>query len=159
MKTERNKRKQIVATKEYGCSAEDISATNITASSEQRPDDQEPDKCSSSPVGNTGVTGTSQWSPLSLSEIPPCTMDTSCPDKNPATQLENNFLTDQLQSDTDSGQVVRPPLPVTQSGLTKKKRKFIYTVDIQEKEMQSQKRNSSQRIPDFGKNISHACKS
>lgn len=151
VKTERNKRRQIILTKEYGCSAEDISATNNTAFSEQKTNDQERGKCSSSPVGNTGVTGMSQWSPLSLSEIPSCTMDTSCPENNPPTHLENKFSTEQLQRDTDSGQVVRPPLTVTQSGLTKKKRKFIYTVHTQEKEMQSQKRNSSQRIPDFGK--------
>lgn len=148
VKTERNKRKQIIPTKEYGCSAEDISETNNAVSSEQRTDDQKTFKCSSSPVGNTGFTGTSQWSPLSLSEIPPCTVDTSCPDNNPTAQLENKIST---QCDTDSDKVLKGPLTVTQSGLTKKKRKFIYTVPTQEKQMQSQKENSSQKNTDFGK--------
>lgn len=150
MKTERNKRKQIIQTKENDCSAEDISATKNISSSTQRTEDQDPGKCFSSPVGQTGVTGISQWSPLSLSEIAPCTMDTSCQDK-PATQLENKSNVKHLQNGADSGQVLGPPF--THSGLTKKKRKFIYTVGTQGKETQSQKRISSQRIPDLGKTI------
>uniref|UniRef100_A0A7N6BFS6 BRCA2 DNA repair associated n=1 Tax=Anabas testudineus TaxID=64144 RepID=A0A7N6BFS6_ANATE len=131
VKTERNKRKQIIQTKENDCSAEDISATKNISSSTQRTEDQDPGKCFSSPVGQTGVTGISQWSPLSLSEIAPCTMDTSCQDK-PATQLENKSNVKHLQNGADSGQVLGPPF--THSGLTKKKRKFIYTVGTQGKE-------------------------
>lgn len=156
VKTERNKRKQIIPTKEKDCSTTDISATNNTASSERRTIDQEPGKCSLSPLGKTEVTGISQWSPLSLSDIPPCTSETLRPDNNSATQTENKILKEQLHD--DSGHLVRPPLTITDSGITKKKRKFIYTVEtsktqVQGQEMQSQKRDLSPRISDYGKSF------
>lgn len=145
--------------KEHGCSSTDISTTNNAASNEHRTADQEPGRHPSSPPVKTGDTGITQWSPLSLSEIPPCTADTSCQDNRPATQVENNILTQQLRSDSDSGQLVRPPMKITDSAFTKKKRKFIYTVEtlkpqVQGKESQkSQKMDSSPGIPDTGNTL------
>lgn len=90
---------------------------------------------------------TTQWSPLSLSEIPPSTVDTSCHNNIPAAQVESNCLTEPLQSDSHSSQLVRQSLKTSDSGFLKKKRKFVYTVEtskpMQEKETHSQKIDSS----------------
>lgn len=155
VKTERIRRKQISQTKQHGCISTDISTTNNSASSEQRPADQDPGRLPSPPPVKTGDIGITQWSPLSLSEIPPCTVDTSCPDDGAATQVENNVSTEQLRSDFESGQLVRPPTKITDSGFTKKKRKFVYTVQssklqVQREDRPSQRMDSSPGIPDSG---------
>ncbi|XP_033486911.2 breast cancer type 2 susceptibility protein [Epinephelus lanceolatus] len=140
VKTDRVKRKQIIPTKEDA----DNNA-NGAASSEQRTDDQEPGRLPSSPPVKTGDIEITQWSPLSLSEIPPCTVDSACYDSSPA-QVENKMLTEQLQSDSVFSLPVRPPMKTPDSGWTKKKRKFVYTVktpEVQGKEAQSQRMDSS----------------
>ncbi|XP_028429064.1 breast cancer type 2 susceptibility protein isoform X1 [Perca flavescens] len=152
VKTDRIKRKQIILTKEHDCSSADTSPTSSAASSEQRTADQAPGRLPSPPPVKTGEIGITQWSPLSLSEISRCTVDTSCHDKNPVKQVENNILTEQLRS--DPGQPVRPPMKLTDSGFTKKKRQFVYTVktsktQVQGKETPSRKMDSSPGIPDF----------
>lgn len=103
-------------------------------------------------AGDTGIT---QWSPLSLSEIPPCIVDTSgC--NSSATQGENNSRTpEHLRRGFNCGQLVRPRVKVTHSGLTKKKRKFVYTVEttklqVQGEDTQFQKMESLPGIPDSG---------
>ena len=134
MKTDRTKRKQITPT---SCSSEDVSSTH----SEQRTADQEPER----QTVKTGDIGITQWSPLSLSDIP-----ASCHDSIP--------LTEQLQSDAGSGQLIRTPLKLTGSGFTKKKRSFVYSVrtlkpQLQGKETQSQRTDSAAGIPDSGKKV------
>uniref|UniRef100_A0A3Q3K1N5 BRCA2 DNA repair associated n=1 Tax=Monopterus albus TaxID=43700 RepID=A0A3Q3K1N5_MONAL len=148
VKTDRIKRKQIILTKEDGCSSVQTSITSNAVSSEQITDAQEPVKHSSTPPVKTGDIEMTQWSPLNFSEISPYTVDISCHDRSPATQVENSTVIEQLQSYSDSGQQVRPPLTITGSGFTKKKRKFVYTVEtsktqVQEKEIQSEKTDSS----------------
>ncbi|XP_037632124.1 breast cancer type 2 susceptibility protein isoform X2 [Sebastes umbrosus] len=148
VKTDRIKRKQIIPTKGHGCSSTDISSTNNAASSEQRAADQEPGRLPSPQPGKTGDIGITQWSPLSLSEIPPCTVDAG-----PATRVENNISTEQLWNDSDSGRLVRLHMKLTDSGFTKKKRKFVYSVvtskpQVQGKETHFQKMDSSPGIPD-----------
>ncbi|XP_076591830.1 breast cancer type 2 susceptibility protein [Chaetodon auriga] len=164
VKTDRTKRKQIVPTKD-DCSSVDMSTTNSAASSEQRAADQEPGRFPSHSPVKTGDIGITQWSPLSLSEIQTCTVDTSCRDNSPATQVGNSILTEQQQSDFDSGRPVRPSMKLTQSGFTKKKRKFVYTVEtlkphVQREDTQSQKTDSSQGIKDsrLGMNVKQLMK-
>ncbi|AWO98781.1 putative breast cancer type 2 susceptibility protein -like [Scophthalmus maximus] len=158
VKTDRVKRKQIIATKEHGCSFTDILTANnaAVAPSEQRTEELEPVELSSPPQLKTRDIGITQWSPLSLSEIPPFT-DSACCEKSHATQVENNILTERPQSDSVSGQLVRLPLTGTFSGFTKRKRKFVYTIDtsrIQGKETASLKTDSSSQIPDSGYKVS-----
>lgn len=153
VKTDRIKRKQVLPTKEHGCSSMDTSTTNNAASSGQRTADQEPGRPPSPSPVKTGDIGVTQWSPLSLSEIPPFTVDTSCRDNSPATQVENNILTEQQRSGFDSGQPVRPSMKTTQSGFIKKKRKFVYTVETLKPHVRAedaQKMDSSQGITDSG---------
>ncbi|XP_042342387.1 breast cancer type 2 susceptibility protein isoform X2 [Plectropomus leopardus] len=152
-KTDRSKRKQIIPTKEHT----DNNA-HSAESSEQRTADQEHGILPSSPPIKTGDVAITQWSPLSLSEIPPCTVDTSCHDSNCATQMENKVLTGQLQSDSDSGLSVRPLMKTPDSGFTTKKRKFVYTVvtsklQVQGKDTRSQRMDSSPGIPDSGQGV------
>ncbi len=154
VKTDRIKRKQIIPTEEHDCSSTDVSVTNNAASSEQRTAEQEPDRLPSLPPVKTEDKGVTQWSPLSLSEIPPFTVDISC-SENISEQTEGNMLTEKQQSGFDSGQVVRPHMKITDSGFTKKKRKFVYTIktsksQLQGEETESQRTDSSQRIPDCG---------
>ncbi|KAM9359601.1 breast cancer type 2 susceptibility protein [Symphorus nematophorus] len=151
VKTDRIRRKQIFPTKQHGCSSTDISTINSAASDEQRTADQEPGRLCSPPPVKPGDMGATQWSPLSLSEIPPCTADISCHDNSPATK--NSISTEQLRSDFDSGQLVRPPMKIPDSGFTKKKRKFVYNVkmlkpQVQREEMQ--RMDSTPGIPDSG---------
>ncbi|KAM6987406.1 breast cancer type 2 susceptibility protein [Tautogolabrus adspersus] len=143
VKTDRIKRKQIIPTEEPGCSSTDISATNNAASRQQGTADQEPERPPSSPPVKTVDNGITQWSPLSLSEIPAFT----------ATQVKNGISTKHLQKDSDSATQVRRPLNMTDSGFTKKKRKFIYSVKTSKQpdegaETTSHRMVSSQRIPD-----------
>ncbi|XP_062275871.1 breast cancer type 2 susceptibility protein [Scomber scombrus] len=148
VKTDRIKRKQIISAKEPGCSSTHISTKNTAASSGQRTPDRQPCRAPLSPhlksPVKTGDIGTTQWSPLSLSEIPNSTVDISCHNNSPAAQVENNCLKKQLQSDSDCSQLVRPSLKISDSGFIKKKRQFVYTVksskpQVQEKEIHSQK--------------------
>ncbi|XP_024133108.1 breast cancer type 2 susceptibility protein [Oryzias melastigma] len=66
VKPERNKRKQILQAKENVCSSKDDLSTSKATSDEER------DGCTLSSYTKTGHTGMSQWSPLSLSDIPSC---------------------------------------------------------------------------------------
>lgn len=151
VKTDR-KRKQVIPTKEHGCSSADVSATNA-ASIEQKTSDQDSGRHLSPPPVKTGDMGNTQWSPMSFSDIPPCTADSSCHDNGSATHVEKGISTEQLQG--DSGQQSRPHMKITDSGFTKKKRKFVYTIktsklQVQGIEKQSQKMDSSPGIPDSG---------
>ncbi|KAM9733870.1 breast cancer type 2 susceptibility protein isoform 2-T2 [Menidia menidia] len=110
VKPERIKRKQIVQTKESTCSS------NVsTAPGEKGAAHLEPGKIPSSSLMKTGDTAISQWSPLSLSELPPFTE-------------ENNILTEHPQGDIDHLQLSRASVKMTESGFNRKKRKFVYTV-------------------------------
>ena len=162
VKKDRIKRKQIIPTKEQGCSFTDVSTTNNAASPEQSTDDREPVKIPSPPPQKTRDTGITQWSPLSLSEIPPSTVDSSCRDNNhAATQVDNRTVPEQLWSNSDSGQLPRPHLTGSYYRFTKKKRQFVYTIETpktpaQGNESRSLKNDTSPRLPGSG-NISHAC--
>ncbi|XP_074535553.1 breast cancer type 2 susceptibility protein isoform X2 [Halichoeres trimaculatus] len=154
VKADRNKRKQIIPSEEPGCSTADVSVMEDTASREQETDDQGPGQLPSSPPVKTCDNGNTQWSPLSLSEIPSCTV--SCWDNSAAIQVRNNIFTEQSQKDSDSSAQARKPLSVTDSGFTKKKRKFIYSVQTpkqpaQGEETQIQRTVSPQSIPDPGR--------
>ncbi|XP_054456800.1 breast cancer type 2 susceptibility protein isoform X2 [Anoplopoma fimbria] len=159
VKTDRIKRKHIIPTKEHCGSSTDVTSTNNAASSDQRTADQEPGRLPSPPPGKSVDNGITQWSPLSLSELPPCTVHTSCHDKSPAVQVETNISTEQLQRDSEFGQlVVGPPLKHTDSGFTKKKRQFVYTVEtskpkVQGKQTQCQRMDSSPAVPDTGQEV------
>ncbi|XP_060902997.1 breast cancer type 2 susceptibility protein [Labrus mixtus] len=160
VKTDRIKRKQIIPTEEPACSSTDISATNNAASRQQGTADQEPERPPSSPPVKTVNNGITQWSPLSLSEIPACTA--SCFQKSTATQVKSGISTKHLQKDSDSATQARRLLNITDSGFTKKKRTFIYSVKTSKQPEKQRETNqpdegdettshsmvSSQRIPD-----------
>ncbi|XP_034556512.1 breast cancer type 2 susceptibility protein [Notolabrus celidotus] len=152
VKTDGNKRKRITP----GCSTTDVSMTDNAASREQETADQEPGKVHSSPPVKACDNGITQWSPLSLSEIPSCTA--SCFDNSTAVQVKNNIFTEQLLKDSDSGAQIRKPLNITDSGLIKKRRKFIYNVktprqEVQGEETRCQRLVSPQKIPDSGNDL------
>ncbi|KAG7480213.1 breast cancer type 2 susceptibility protein [Solea senegalensis] len=147
VKTDRVQRKQIVLTKEQGCIFTGDSNSNSDVVTEQRTDDQDLEKLSSPPPLPSRDIRTTQWSPLSLSEIPPWTTDASC------CEVENNVLTERLQRDSSllAGTTLKSP----HSGFIKKKRKFIYTVDASKtqdegREIPSQIIDTSALVPDSG---------
>ncbi|XP_068174114.1 breast cancer type 2 susceptibility protein [Antennarius striatus] len=153
VKRDRFKRKCAIATRERSCSSLNITATNRDSSSEQKTDDEEPDTLSSPPPVKTVDIGTTQWSPLSLSEIPLCTADTFCHDNSVTTQAVKNNLTAQLHNDFGSVQKVRPTMTPTHSGITKKRRQFVYKVETSKRPtgvgIGSNKMESTSGIPDF----------
>uniref|UniRef100_A0A673CBD9 BRCA2 DNA repair associated n=1 Tax=Sphaeramia orbicularis TaxID=375764 RepID=A0A673CBD9_9TELE len=130
VKTERIKRRQIIPTKEDDSGSMDLQ--NSSASNEQRTADQEPGKVPLSPhvkkTANTEIVGSTQWSPLSLSEIPHISVDTSCHVDVTGKLSDTNILPEQPLSYSDSGKLVKQYLKMTDSGITKKKRCFVYTV-------------------------------
>lgn len=149
VKTDRKKRKQIVPKKKRDCSALDVSAGNTLSSSEKRPDDQETERLSSPPPMRAEDSVTTQWSPLSLSDIPLSAVDTLCHD-SAGSQMENNSRTPK--------QLVRSQMKVPHSGFNSRKRKFVYSVETnklqsQGEVTQSQKVESSSRIPETGNRI------
>lgn len=155
VKTDRIRKKQMNPTKEDPCSSVDSLAADNAASSEQRTNDVDPVKHSSPPPVKTGDIEITQWSPLSLSDIPPCTSESSCHASNPAAQVESNIFTEPSQSDSVCGQLVRPFLKTTESGFNKKKRKFIYSIEpsktqVHGKEGQPLKTGLAPGIPDSG---------
>uniref|UniRef100_A0AAQ4RV63 BRCA2 DNA repair associated n=1 Tax=Gasterosteus aculeatus aculeatus TaxID=481459 RepID=A0AAQ4RV63_GASAC len=159
VKTERIKRKQMTPTVEDGCISPDVSSTTNAVSCEQRTADKEPGRPPSRPLVETVDGGITQWSPLSLSDLPPCTLRTSFHDSGPVVQVENSVSPEQLQRDSASGRlVVRTPLKHTDTGFTKKKRKFVYTVEtpklqVPGKDKQCQRMESSPAAPDPGKAV------
>ncbi|XP_019943896.2 breast cancer type 2 susceptibility protein [Paralichthys olivaceus] len=155
VKTDRIKRKQIIPTKKRGCSFTDISTTKNAAAVEQTTDDWQPVKVSSPPPPKSRDTGITQWSPLSLSEIPA----SSCRDNCHATQEDKKTILEQMRSNSDSGQLTRPHLTGSYYGFTKKKRQFVYTIETpktqtQRNETPSLKNDTSPRIPDSGYKVS-----
>ncbi|XP_061638210.1 uncharacterized protein LOC133482262 isoform X2 [Phyllopteryx taeniolatus] len=123
VKGDRMKRRQ----EERRSSSSDVSTESKPVSPEQGESDQE--LCRKHPV-ECGDTGLTQWSPLSLSDILATTV---------APQVEDKSTSTQAKSQCNSGQPVRPSLNT--AGFTKKKTKFIYTID---KEKHSLKNNSKQ---------------
>ncbi|XP_034404003.1 breast cancer type 2 susceptibility protein isoform X1 [Cyclopterus lumpus] len=157
VKTDRIKRKHSFLT-EDGCSSVDVTLTNNAASSDQRTVDQEPGRLPSPPPVKTVDSGITQWSPLSLSELPSYTVNSSCHNNSLAVQVENTISTEQLHHDSDTGQlIVRPRMRHTDSGFTKKKRTFVYTVEtpklqVQGKETECRRMDSSP-VPDSGQEV------
>lgn len=155
VKTDRVKRKQVIPKSKHDCSSTDISTTNTAASSEQRASDQKTDRLTSPPPLKAGDTGITQWSPLSLSEIPLSTMDNSC-HNSAATEVEHNSRTPgKWQHVFDRGQQKTPHMEVVNTGFNKKRRKFVYSIEtsklqVHGEDTQSQKMESSLRIPDSG---------
>lgn len=151
VKTDRVKRKQVIPKSKHDCSSTDISTTNTEASSEQRASDQKNDRFTSPPPLKAGDTGITQWSPLNLSEIPFSTVDSSC-HNNAATEVEHNSRTPgKWQHVFDRGQQKTPHMKVVDTGFKKKRRKFVYSVETSKPhDTQSQKMESSLRIPDSG---------
>ncbi|XP_061538720.1 breast cancer type 2 susceptibility protein isoform X2 [Phycodurus eques] len=123
VKSDRMQRRQ----EERHSSSSDVSTESKPVSPEQGESDQE--LCRKHPV-ECGDTGLTQWSPLSLSDILATTVAPQVGDKSTSTQAKN---------ECNSGQPVRPSLNT--AGFTKKKTKFIYTID---KEKHSLKNNSKQ---------------
>ncbi|KAM4742467.1 LOW QUALITY PROTEIN: breast cancer type 2 susceptibility protein [Anableps anableps] len=117
VKPDRVKRKQIIQTNVDICHHEDVSKSDNGA-----PSDLESGGLPSTPLVKTGDTAISQWSPLNLSEISSCTVG-------------SNVM---LQDDTDSVQLIRPSVKITDSELTRKKRKFVYTVAATKSQVQGQ---------------------
>lgn len=106
-----------------------LRTSDPTVSSEQKSSHQETEGHSPPPPLNSGNVGITQWSPLSLSEIALFTGN-AYDHKIPAKEEGNGSrVAEELQQDFDCGQRGRPQVSTRHTGLTKKKRRFIYTVE------------------------------
>lgn len=107
----------------------DLRILDPTVSSEQKSSHQETEGHSPPPPLNAGNVGITQWSPLSLSEIPLFTGDAY--DHNILAKEEGNGsrVAEELQQDFHCGQRGKPQVNTRHTSLTKKKRKFVYTVE------------------------------
>lgn len=107
----------------------DLRTSDPTVLSQQKSSHQETEGHSPPPPLNAGNVGITQWSPLSLSEIPLFAGDAY--DHNIPAKEEGNGsrVAEELQQDFDCGQHGKPQVSTRHTGLTKKKRKFVYTVE------------------------------
>lgn len=138
VKPVRVKRKQLVQAKEKSCNAKDITVIHNSSSSEDVTADLESGSVPSTPLAKTEDPAVSQWSPLNLSEISSCT-------------LESSILTKQQQGDdTDPVQLFRPSVSITDSGFNKKRRTFVYTIPTMKRQVQEKERQSQTMDPPFG---------
>ncbi|KAM9318754.1 breast cancer type 2 susceptibility protein [Pholidichthys leucotaenia] len=132
--------KQINQTKENGSKPADTSVASNTASSGDEGIADQKSGCAVFSPGKTDTTGNTQWSPLSLSEIPPSVVDS----KN---------VTEEIRSEPGFDQLIRPPVRITDSRFIRKKRTFIYNVGVtksQAEEILPQKVNESSGVPNSG---------
>lgn len=118
----------------------DLGTSDPTVETER----QETERHSPPPPLNARNVGITQWSPLSLSEVPLFTGDAY--DHNIPAKEEGNGSrsTEELQQDFDCGQRGRPHVS---TGLTKKKRKFVYTVETPKR--QTLVDTQSQKVESF----------
>lgn len=123
VKADRVKRKQMAPAGE-SISAE-IGISDPTVHTDQNIVHLETEGLSPPPPLRAGDVGITQWSPLSLSEIPLSTGDTH--DHNISVK-EEGHNSEELQHHFDCVEQVKP-VNTGHTGLTKKKRKFIYTVE------------------------------
>ncbi|XP_028321450.1 breast cancer type 2 susceptibility protein isoform X2 [Gouania willdenowi] len=114
VKPVRIQRKQIVPTKEHSYSSQKPTTTSANASStkEKRSEQKSPGVPVTPPTTSKAEPGMSQWSPLSLSQIPAGTADIS-------TKRSQNYL--------NSERLVRPQ-KIAAFELIKKKRTFVYNI-------------------------------
>uniref|UniRef100_A0A8C7WVW6 Breast cancer type 2 susceptibility protein n=1 Tax=Oryzias sinensis TaxID=183150 RepID=A0A8C7WVW6_9TELE len=131
VKPERTKRKQILQAKENAYSSKDDLTGSKATSDEEGNGHLEPGGCTSSPLLKMGHAATSQWSPLSLSEIPLCSVG-------------GNVVQEQLQGEAHSSQFSGPSKEILNAEFQSKTR-FVDRVGIPEP--QSMKINSSVEIP------------
>lgn len=129
VKADRVRRKQVAHGTKDDEIPVDLRTSDPTVLSEQKLSHQETQEHSPPPPLNTGNVGITQWSPLSLSGIPLFTGNAY--DNNIPAKEEGNGsrVPEELQQDFDCGQRGRPQLNTRHTGLTKKKRKFVYTVE------------------------------
>uniref|UniRef100_A0A8C6PCV6 Breast cancer 2, early onset n=1 Tax=Nothobranchius furzeri TaxID=105023 RepID=A0A8C6PCV6_NOTFU len=123
IKSDRIKRKQIIQTKENCSSSKDVVLSHNAVSSGEVTSDLASGGLPSTPLAKTADPAVSQWSPLNLSEIPPCA-------------LESNISTQQPRSDISSVQLTRPSTNIQNTGFVTKRRKFIYTVSPSKMQVQ-----------------------
>lgn len=114
VKPERIKWKPIIQKTGSDSTSTDAPTTHKATTGEEKAANLEPSSLPSSPLLKTGHSAITQWSPLSLLEIPPRNED-------------NNILTEQLHGGADPCTLARPSGSITHSGFIKKKRQFVYT--------------------------------
>lgn len=139
VKPERIKCKQIVQANEKKCSSKDVTRLQ-SSSTEETTADLKSGRLPSTPLSKTGDPAISQWSPLNLSQLPSCA-------------LESSILT--KEDDTESVQLFRPSVNITDFGFIKQKKKFVYTIpslktQVQGKANQPQKMDSPFEVSDCG---------
>lgn len=74
------------------------------------------------------ASGTSQWSPISLSEITEAAPHLSPPAETPGREAESRRSPGRLGSTPDPAKVTTPSLKMAESLFSKRRRQFVYTV-------------------------------
>jgi len=74
------------------------------------------------------ASGTSQWSPISLSEITEAAPHLSPPAETPGREAESRRSPGRLGSPPDPAKVTTPSLKMAESLFSKRRRQFVYTV-------------------------------
>lgn len=128
VKANRVKSKQMAEKTKDNSISTDTGASDDAVSSEQTTAYQETEGHPPT-VLKAGDVGITQWSPLSLSEIPISTGRTFDHNTSSKEDVKNFRAPEELQHDFDFSQRGRPQVNTRHTGLTKKTRTFVYSVE------------------------------
>lgn len=127
VKTDQVKGKEMAQKTKDNSISTDIGPSERAVSSDETTALQEVEGHSPAAPLKAGDVGVTQWSPLSLSEILVSTGHTYY-QNTPSKEEVNSRAPEELQGHFDIGKQERPRVNTRYTGLTKKKRTFVYTV-------------------------------
>lgn len=146
VKTDRVKRKEMAQKTKDNSIFTDIGTSGHAVSSDETTAHRQTESHSPTAPLKAGDVGVTQWSPLSLSEILVSTghiYEQNTPSKE---EVKNSRAPEELQCDFDTGKQERPRVNTRHTGLTRKRRAFVYTVETLKRQnlagIQSQKEES-----------------
>lgn len=129
LKTDPVKGKEMAQKTKDNSISTDIGTSHHAVSSDETTAPQETEGHSPAAPLKAGDVGVTQWSPLSLSEILVSTGHTYEQNTPSKEEVKNSRAPEEPQHPFDIGKQERPRVNTRHSGLTKKKRTFVYTVE------------------------------
>lgn len=146
VRTDQVKRKEMVQKTKDNSFSTDIRTSDHAVSSDETIAHRGAEGHASTANLKAGDVGITQWSPLSLSEILVSTGHTYEQNMPSKVEVKNPRAPEELQRAFDIGKQERPRVNTRHTGLTKKKRTFVYTVETPKRQnlagIQSQKEES-----------------
>lgn len=129
VKTDQVKGKEMAQKTKDNSISTDIGTSEHAVSSDETTAHRETEGHSPTAPLKAGDVGVTQWSPMSLSEILVSTGHTYEQNTTSKEEVKNSRAPEELQRNFDISKQDRPRVTTRHTGLTKKKRTFVYTVE------------------------------